>query len=79
MADIKRLLHCYINVPRTALGCRSRRGRPGKRRPDRCSFCGHPRSETRRPVAGLDVWICVDCFAPSGEILASPTNARPAQ
>ncbi|MFD0503307.1 Clp protease N-terminal domain-containing protein [Streptomyces chiangmaiensis] len=51
VADIKRLLHCYINIPRTAFGRRTRRGRPGKKQPDRCSFCGHARSETRRLVA----------------------------
>ncbi|MEU9207713.1 Clp protease N-terminal domain-containing protein [Streptomyces sp. NPDC048415] len=71
-ADIKRQLHCYINVPRTALGRRSRR----KRRPDdtsaRCSFCGHPGSDERRLVAGPDVWICADCVVLCGEILAQP-------
>ncbi|MGW1046096.1 ClpX C4-type zinc finger protein [Streptomyces sp. NPDC002547] len=73
VADIKRLLPCYINVPRTAFGRRSRRGRSGKKQPDRCSFCGHARSETRRLVAGPDVWICADCVARCGEILAHPT------
>ncbi|MGW5063297.1 ClpX C4-type zinc finger protein [Streptomyces sp. NPDC004096] len=75
VADIKRLLHCYINVPRTAFGRRSLRGRSGKKQPDRCSFCGHARSETRRLVAGPDVWICADCVARCGEILAHPTAA----
>jgi hypothetical protein len=64
-----------INVPRTALGRRSRR----KPRPDtqaRCSFCGHAESEERRLVAGPDVWICADCVALCGEILAQPADAR---
>jgi hypothetical protein len=73
-ADIKRLLHCYINVPRTPFGRRSRRGRSGKKQPDRCSFCGHARSKERRLVAGPDVWICSDCVARCGEILAQPAD-----
>jgi len=75
VADIKRLLHCYINVPRTPFGRRSRRGRPGKKQADRCSFCGHARSEERRLVAGPDVWICSECVAMCSEILAQPTEA----
>jgi hypothetical protein len=75
-ADIKRQLHCYINVPRTAFGRRTRR----KRRPDdtsaRCSFCGGPRTEERRLVAGPDVWICADCIILCGEILAQPAGAE---
>ncbi|MFJ3658353.1 ClpX C4-type zinc finger protein [Streptomyces nigra] len=78
VADIKRLLHCYINVPRTAFGRRSRRGRSGKRQPARCSFCGHPRSEERRLVAGPDVWICADCIELCGEILRQPAGTGPA-
>ncbi|WP_369250400.1 Clp protease N-terminal domain-containing protein [Streptomyces sp. R41] len=77
-ADIKRQLHCYIDIPRTAFGRRARR----KRRPDdtsaRCSFCGHPRSAERRLVAGPDVWICADCVALCGEILAQPADVGPA-
>ncbi|MFD4231874.1 ClpX C4-type zinc finger protein [Streptomyces sp. NPDC058545] len=76
VAGIKRLLHCYINVPRTAFG---RRGRPGTKQADRCSFCGHPRSEDRRLVAGPDVWICAECVALCGEILDPPADARQAQ
>jgi hypothetical protein len=76
VADIKRRLHCYVNVPRTSFGRRTRR----KRRPDdssaRCSFCGHPGSDERRLVAGPDVWICADCVALCGEILAQPAGAR---
>jgi hypothetical protein len=76
-ADIKRQLHCYINIPRTPFGPRSRRR---SRRPDersaRCSFCGHSRTEERRLVAGPDVWICADCVALCGEILAQPSGAR---
>jgi len=75
VADIKRLLHCYINVPRTPFGRHSRRGRAGKKQPDRCSFCGHPRSEERRLVAGPDLWICSECVTLCGEILAQPANA----
>ncbi|GGN89292.1 hypothetical protein GCM10011579_083990 [Streptomyces albiflavescens] len=76
VADIKRLLHCYINVPRTPFGRRSRRGRPGKKQADRCSFCGHARSEERRLVAGPDVWICSECVALCGAILAQPADSR---
>ncbi|MFR0357523.1 ClpX C4-type zinc finger protein [Streptomyces sediminimaris] len=76
VADIKRLLHCYINVPRIPFGRRSRRGRPGKKQPGRCSFCGHPRSQERRLVAGPDVWICSECVAVCGEILARPADAE---
>ncbi|MFB7499366.1 ClpX C4-type zinc finger protein [Streptomyces sp. NPDC056161] len=75
VADIRRLLHCYINVPRTAFGRRSRRGRPGKKPTDRCSFCGHTRSEEHRLVAGPGVWICADCVEMCSEILARPTEA----
>ncbi|MER7178030.1 ClpX C4-type zinc finger protein [Streptomyces hyaluromycini] len=78
IADIKRLLHCYINVPRTASGRRSRRGHSGKKQSDRCSFCGRPRSETRPLVAGPDVWICADCVTLCGEILTRSVDARPA-
>jgi ATP-dependent Clp protease ATP-binding subunit ClpA len=74
VADIKRLLHCYINVPRTPFGRRSRRGRGGKKQHDRCSFCGHPRSEERRLVAGPDVWICAECVALCAEMLAQPAD-----
>ena len=74
VVDIKRLLHCYINVPRTAFGRRSRRRRTGKQQPARCSFCGQPRTEERRLVAGPDVWICADCVALCGESLAQPAG-----
>lgn len=76
VADIKRLLHCYINVPRTPFGRRARRGRPGKRQPERCSFCGHTSSAERRLVAGPDVWICSECVAVCGEILTRPADAE---
>ncbi|WP_107416073.1 Clp protease N-terminal domain-containing protein [Streptomyces sp. CdTB01] len=79
VADIKRLLHCYINVPRTPFGRRSRRGRPGKKQPDRCSFCGHPSSEDRRLVAGPDVWICSECVALCGAVLAQPVEGTRAR
>ncbi|WP_369293690.1 ClpX C4-type zinc finger protein [Streptomyces coacervatus] len=46
-----------------------------KKQPDRCSFCGHPRSEERRLVAGPDVWICAECVARSSEILAQSADA----
>ncbi|MFJ9537615.1 Clp protease N-terminal domain-containing protein [Streptomyces sp. NPDC101225] len=69
VADVKRLLHCYVNVPRTPFGRRSRRGRPGKKQTDRCSFCGHASSAERRLAAGPDVWICSECVVLCGEIL----------
>lgn len=72
VADIKRLLHCYINVPRSPFGRRSRRGRTSRKQPDCCSFCGHARSQERRLVAGPQVWICSECVARCDEILAQP-------
>lgn len=75
VADIKRLLHCYINVPRTPFGRRSRRAHTANKQPDRCSFCGHPRSDERRLVAGPEVWICSECVTLCGEILAQPAEA----
>ncbi|MGY4925651.1 ClpX C4-type zinc finger protein [Streptomyces sp. 900105755] len=75
VADIKRQLHCYVSVPRTPFGRRTRR----KHRPDdafaRCSFCGKPGSDERRLVAGPDVWICADCVTQCGEILAQRAGA----
>ncbi|MFE5814860.1 ClpX C4-type zinc finger protein [Streptomyces sp. NPDC056479] len=75
VADIKRQLHCYVNVPRIPFGRRTRR----KRRPDdasaRCSFCGKPGGDERRLVAGPDVWICADCVTLCGEILAQRAGA----
>ncbi|MFG2794193.1 ClpX C4-type zinc finger protein [Streptomyces sp. NPDC048419] len=75
VADIKRLLHCYINVPRTPFGRRPRRSRPGKKQTDRCSFCGHARSEERPLVTGPNVWICSECVEMCREILTQPTDA----
>lgn len=74
VADIKRQLHCYISVPRTAFGRRTRRKRRADDASARCSFCGHPASDERRLVAGPDVWICADCVALCGEILAQPAS-----
>jgi hypothetical protein len=75
VADIKSRLHCYINVPRTPLGRRSRRRRRDEAQA-RCSFCGHLRTEERRLVAGPNVWICADCVTLCGEILAMPAGDR---
>ncbi|MGX1675288.1 Clp protease N-terminal domain-containing protein [Streptomyces sp. NPDC055400] len=60
-AGIKRQLHCYINVPRTSFGHRTRRKHRLDDSTARCSFCGHPRSDEHRLVAGPDIWICSDC------------------
>jgi ClpX C4-type zinc finger len=40
-----------------------------------CSFCGKPRDQGRRLVAGPGVFICADCVQLCTEILA--TEARP--
>ncbi|WP_306186541.1 ClpX C4-type zinc finger protein [Streptomyces sp. MK5] len=72
VADIKRQLHCYISVPRTVFGRRTRRKRRVDDTAARCSFCGHPASAERRLVAGPDAWICADCVTLCGEILAGP-------
>ncbi|MEU6256716.1 ClpX C4-type zinc finger protein [Streptomyces sp. NPDC047043] len=72
---MKRQRHCYVSVPRTPFGRRTRH----RRRPDetsaRCSFCGKPGVDERRPVAGPDVWICADCVTLCGEILARSAGA----
>lgn len=42
-----------------------------------CSFCGKPREEGRRLVAGPGVFICADCVQLCAEILAiEPTPPR---
>ena len=40
-----------------------------------CSFCGKPRDQARRMVAGPGVFICADCVQLCSEILA--IDARP--
>lgn len=60
VADIKRLLHCCVNVPRTDFGRRTRHKRQPEDPSARCSFCGKPGNDERRLVAGPDVWICAD-------------------
>lgn len=74
-AEIKRQLHCYATVPRTALGRRSRR----RRRDERltyCSFCGKPRTHQRPLATGPNVGICADCVALSAETLAASAGDR---
>ena len=59
---IKRELECYISPPR--------RRRRGKTRDQHCSFCGKSGESSAEMVAGPGVWICADCVALAGEILA---------
>jgi ATP-dependent Clp protease ATP-binding subunit ClpX len=42
-----------------------------------CSFCGKPRDEVRRLVAGPGVFICTDCVRLSSEILAIEAGPPP--
>jgi hypothetical protein len=43
----------------------------------RCSFCGKPRDQARRMVAGPGVFICGDCVQLCNEILALDASAPP--
>jgi hypothetical protein len=75
VAAVKRELHCYTSTP---LGRRSRfRRRTRDAEQAHCSFCGRPRTEALRLVAGPNVWICPDCVALCGEILTMPAGDRP--
>ena len=60
---IKRELECYISPPR-------RRRRRGKSRERHCSFCGKSPEIAAEMVAGPGVWICGECVALAGQILA---------
>lgn len=76
VADIKRQLHCYVTVPRTALGRRSRRRRRDEGQAH-CSFCAKPRTDNRPLATGPHVAICADCLALYGEALAAQTGESP--
>jgi ATP-dependent Clp protease ATP-binding subunit ClpA len=64
---IKGALECYIRPPR-------RRRRRGKAVDHRCSFCGKDDDSGVQMVAGPGVWICAECVALAGEILAERTR-----
>jgi ATP-dependent Clp protease ATP-binding subunit ClpA len=61
---IKRELECYISP------AKPRRRRRGKAADVACSFCGKPRADDLRLVAGPGVYICTECIALCNEILA---------
>jgi ATP-dependent Clp protease ATP-binding subunit ClpA len=61
---IKRELECYISPPRR------RRRRRGKAADAACSFCGRPRDDSLRLIAGPGVHICAECIGLCSEILA---------
>jgi hypothetical protein len=42
-----------------------------------CSFCGKPRDQARRMVAGPGVFICADCVQLCSEILAIDAHTPP--
>jgi len=65
---IKRELECYIS-PR-------RRRRRGKSHDRTCSFCGKGEDSAVPMVAGPGVWICAECVALAGEILAAQLPIR---
>jgi ATP-dependent Clp protease ATP-binding subunit ClpA len=64
---IKGALECYISPSR-------RRRRRGKAVDHRCSFCGKDYDSGVQMVAGPGVWICAECVALAGEILAERTR-----
>jgi ATP-dependent Clp protease ATP-binding subunit ClpA len=64
LPEIKKELECYVH-PR---GRRRRRPR-GKAAGGSCSFCGKPRTDSLRLVAGPNVHICAECIALCNEIL----------
>ena len=64
---IKKELECYISP-----GRRGRRRR-GKAPTGACSFCGKPRGDSLRLVAGPGVYICAECVGLCNEILAEDT------
>jgi ATP-dependent Clp protease ATP-binding subunit ClpA len=68
LADLKGELACFLD-PHSRRPGRGRRRRPAARALA-CSFCGKPRSDQRRLVAGPGVWICGDCVGLCVEILA---------
>jgi hypothetical protein len=46
--------------------------RSGKAAGQRCSFCGKPRTESLRLIAGPGVYICAECVGLCTEILTTP-------
>jgi hypothetical protein len=61
---IKKELECYISPGR------QRRRRRGKAAGGACSFCGKPRGDSLRLIAGPGVYICAECIGLCNEILA---------
>jgi ClpA/ClpB-like protein/ClpX C4-type zinc finger protein len=61
---IEKELECYLGPGKR------RRRRWGKKADQQCSFCGTPAVGGVRLVAGPGVWICADCIALAGEIVA---------
>jgi len=61
---IKKELECYISP------VRQRRRKRGKAADAACSFCGKPRADSLRLIAGPGVYICAECIGLCNEILA---------
>ena len=61
---IKKELECYISP------ARQRRRKRGKAADAACSFCGKPRDDSLRLIAGPGVYICAECIGLCNEILA---------
>ena len=61
---IKKELECCISP------ARPRRRRRGKAADAACSFCGKPRDDSLRLIAGPGVYICAECIGLCNEILA---------
>jgi ATP-dependent Clp protease ATP-binding subunit ClpX len=49
---------------------RQRRRKRGKATDAACSFCGKPRDDSLRLIAGPGVYICAECIGLCSEILA---------
>jgi len=62
---IKKELECYISP------ARQRRRKRGKTADAACSFCGKPRADSLRLIAGPGVYICAECIGLCNEILAA--------
>jgi ATP-dependent Clp protease ATP-binding subunit ClpA len=71
VADIEREVACFLESPgRHSARRRRRRGRADHTAA--CSFCGKPRSDQRRLIAGPGIWICQECVALCVDILDQP-------
>lgn len=61
-------------MPVSARPARRRRARGRAAGAAACSFCGKPRTDVLRLVAGPGVYICAECIGLCTEILAEPAR-----